>query len=286
MTDKIESNRVTSSAPISNPVSSPVVPANSTAAPTLGTPKAKIVPSANPAAKKSVAKKSAEKKVAKKSPKKPLQKSAVKKATSKKTVSKKAFVKKSPAKKPSVKKSGALKSTSKSSSKSAATKFQKDILAGLGKDIQKQLDNFSYSFDIQENTKLITQTMETIMGNNSQIDQFSKETIETVKEGSEAVVKASSLAFKGFETYLKEVSTLIQGTAEKNSDALQKIMSYNSLNDFAEAQNNLAQETLDEAVSNAAKLSELSVKICSESLQPLNEYFTKTYKKASSKIAA
>lgn len=196
---------------------------------------------------------------------------------------------KNPAKKPARKKTAKQKAVSssarkKTTSRNSATKKQKTPSQKASKAANDHVDHVTQS--AQDAASIINQTMETFMTSNAHIDQFSKDALLSVKEGSEAFVKAGSLTMKGFETYLKTVSDLFQDTTEKHSEAVKDFMKCKTLNELTEKQNDLAQQAFDEMITNTAKLSELSVKICSDTLEPLNEHFTKTYKKVSSSLAA
>ena len=172
----------------------------------------------------------------------------------------------------------------KTSSPKPAVKKQKTPSQKASKAANDHVDHVTQN--AQDAASIINQTMETFMTSNAHIDQFSKDALLSVKEGSEAFVKASSLTMKGFETYLKTVSDLFQDTTEKHSEAVKDLMKCKTLNELTEKHNDLAQQAFDEMITNTAKLSELSVKICSDTLEPLNEHFTKTYKKVSSNLAA
>ena len=135
-------------------------------------------------------------------------------------------------------------------------------------------------------TQNLTKTMETFMTKPDQIDQISKETEKAFKDGSEAFVKSGSLAMKGFEDYLKTVTDLLKESAEKQTNAYKELLQCKTLNELAETQNTLAQKAWDDTLKGAAQLSELSVKICTDSIEPLNEHMTNAYKQTTSKLAA
>lgn len=138
-------------------------------------------------------------------------------------------------------------------------------------------------YDSQINTFTL---MEEMMTNTFNYEKFSKETLASFQEGSEAVAKAGSLALKGMEDYLKGVSEISRKTAETNAGAVKEIMGCNTLNELAEAQQKVMQATFDDALENASKLSELSVRTVTQALEPVNTHFTKTYKKVGYTFAA
>jgi phasin family protein len=63
-------------------------------------------------------------------------------------------------------------------------------------------------------------------------------------------------------------------------------MSSKTLNEWAETQNKIAQANLDDMMSAATKLSEMSVKLLSESAEPISEQMGKSIRKASEAMAA
>lgn len=80
--------------------------------------------------------------------------------------------------------------------------------------------------------------------------------------------------------------TLAQDSAEKSAAAVKTLLGCKTLNELTEVQNKLAQESLDGFITSATKLSELSVKVATESFEPLNAQLSKTIKKASEAVAA
>ncbi len=139
----------------------------------------------------------------------------------------------------------------------------------------------SPAFDTKafENT---TQTMESIMNaNNTQFDKISQESMSNLKEGSEAIMQTGSTMMKGVEDYLKTLTNICQDAAEKNANSLKSLMKCNTINEFSEAQYSIAHQSFDDMMSGITKLSELSVKMCSDCFEPMNTHFTKTIKKTS-----
>ena len=139
----------------------------------------------------------------------------------------------------------------------------------------------SPAFDTKafENT---TQTMESIMNaNNTQFDKISQESMSNLKEGSEAVMQTGSTMMKGVEEYLKTLTNICQDAAEKNANSVKSLMKCNTINEFSETQYSIAHQSFDDMMSGITKLSELSLKMCSDCFEPMNTHFTKTIKKTS-----
>lgn len=129
--------------------------------------------------------------------------------------------------------------------------------------------------------------MEKIMTQSkSQIDKMAQESANFGKETLEAMIQSATLFAKGFEEISRTAIALAQESAEKQAKFLNQALSSKTLNELAEAQNKIAQANLDDLMSNATKLSELSIKIMTESSEPLNEQMGKSIRKASEAMAA
>ena len=61
------------------------------------------------------------------------------------------------------------------------------------------------------------------------------------------------------------------------------LMSCKTLNELTETQTRLAQDSFDNFISNAAKLSEMSVKLATEAFEPINSQMSKTMSKSAKK---
>lgn len=116
-------------------------------------------------------------------------------------------------------------------------------------------------------------------------ENFSKETMSSLQEGTEAIAKAQTLALKGFEDYLKSLSDIAQKSADSQTNALKKLMECNSLNEMTQAQQSATQQIIDDTLVNASRLSELTVKLYTDAMEPINSHITKTYKKVSNSLA-
>lgn len=132
-----------------------------------------------------------------------------------------------------------------------------------------------------------TKAMEDIMTKSKdQMEKLSNEAVNAGKEGLDAWMKSSSILMKGYEDIMKTCMGLAQKSAEKNGEAFKTLLSCKSMNEFAELQNRLAQEGLDDLMTGAAKLSELGVKLASDGFAPINDQLGKAIKKAGDAMAA
>jgi phasin family protein len=137
-------------------------------------------------------------------------------------------------------------------------------------------------YDIQKHA-----TMEKFMSQGkNQFEKLSQDYASCGKEHAEALVKSGNIFAKGFEDFLKTYSALAQGTAERNAQAFKALLGSKTLNEYTETQSRVAQQNLDDFLSGVTKLSELGVKLATETFEPINDQVSKSIKKASDAIAA
>lgn len=127
------------------------------------------------------------------------------------------------------------------------------------------------------------ETMETTMTNfKNQYEKISSEATSSVRESVENLSKSSATFAKGAEQILKTIAEAAQGSSQRNAEAVKALMATRTLNEFAEAQNKLAQQNFEEAMSTMTKLSEMTIKLCSEAFEPINGQMTKAMTSAMS----
>lgn len=131
------------------------------------------------------------------------------------------------------------------------------------------------------------QAMEKIMSQSkSQMDKMAQDASNFGREGFEAFMQSGTIFAKGFEEIARTAIALSQSAAEKQAQFINQAMSSKTLNEWAETQNKIAQASLDDLMSAATKLSEMSVKLMTESAEPINEQMGKSIRKASEAMAA
>lgn len=222
---------------------------------------------------------------------KPSSKPAAKKAKTpaKKTAARKTVAKKKTARKPAAKKAAptttkrkttrrtAAKKTVKSAPKTTAAKQQ-----GINpfENVLKAGGSF---FDLKPNNK----PMEKIMAQGkNQMDKMAQEAANAGRENMEACIKSGSIWMKGCEDIMRTCMSLAQNSADKQAKYIKEALSSKTLNEWAECQSKIAQACFDDCMSGATKISEMSVKVLSEAIEPVNNQATKTIQKASESIAA
>ncbi|MBI2234014.1 MAG: phasin family protein [Micavibrio aeruginosavorus] len=106
------------------------------------------------------------------------------------------------------------------------------------------------------------------------------------KEQMDAFLQCGTLWMKGTEDIVKTCVSLTQDAVEKNTEAVKCLMGCKTLNELTETQTKLVQESFDDLMANATKLSEMSVRLATNSFEPINAQFSKTLKKAADRTAA
>jgi phasin family protein len=167
------------------------------------------------------------------------------------------------------KKKTAQNTTRKPARKSAALNHPAATMTDIGQ-------FFSNSGNMEN---LMTQTK-------SQFDKLTNDATNMGREGFDAFNKSLAIFTKGYEEIVRASVSFVQDAAEKQSQLVKEALSSKSLNEWTDVQNRIAQSNFDDAIAAATKLSELSVKILSESAEPINSQFTKSIKKAGEAIAA
>ena len=117
-------------------------------------------------------------------------------------------------------------------------------------------------------------------------EKFTAEAAFLNKEQMDAFMQCGTLWMKGTEDIVKTCVSLTQDAVEKNTEAVKSLMGCKTLNELTETQTKLVQESFDDLVANATKLSEMSVRLATNSFEPINAQFSKTLKKASDRAAA
>ncbi len=120
----------------------------------------------------------------------------------------------------------------------------------------------------------------------TQFDKIIKETTDFSTQYSEACSKSCSIMMKGFEDILGTVMTLSQSSAERQSKLIKEAMSSKTINEFAEVQNKIVQANFDDFMSGATKISEISVKLLTDSSEPVSTEINKVVQKATKAMAA
>jgi len=91
------------------------------------------------------------------------------------------------------------------------------------------------------------------------------------KDNLDAVVKASTVLVKGFETLGKEFASYNQSSIEKGVANAQALFGVKTLRELVELQSEIAKETFETFMEQSSRFGELSVKVANEAMSPLHE---------------
>ena len=129
-------------------------------------------------------------------------------------------------------------------------------------------------------------TLETNMfkGNN-QFDKITQDAAAAGQAQVDALVKSTTIFTKGMEDIFKTCMEIAQEAGEKSQTVAKTIMSCKTINEFTDLQTKLAQASFDEFMTNATKISEKSVKLCTDAMEPINDQVGKAMRKATSQAA-
>ncbi len=106
------------------------------------------------------------------------------------------------------------------------------------------------------------------------------------KDAVDAYVKAGNVFAKGFEDLGKTVFAFAQSQAETNVNAAKALMSAKTINDVVEIQSDLARAQFDAFVAEGTKVSEMSLKVANETVEPIQAQFNVVVEKMMKPVAA
>ena len=94
------------------------------------------------------------------------------------------------------------------------------------------------------------------------------------KEAVDAFVKSSAIFAKGFEEISRQVFALTQTLFEANMATGKAVMGVKTPKDLLDLQSGLVSHSFNTALSQATKISELSVKIANQAAEPIQAHFS------------
>lgn len=120
----------------------------------------------------------------------------------------------------------------------------------------------------------------------NKFEKISQDAGSVARDAAEACSRSSNIFWKGYESLFKTCLSMTQDMMEKQSSFVKRAMSSKTLNEFTEIQNEAAQENFNDLMSGATRVSEICIKLCTDSFQPINDQISKSARKASSSMAA
>lgn len=127
-------------------------------------------------------------------------------------------------------------------SSDAATKGYEQALSLTKEQVAKQSDAFFKSYDSVANFN---------------------------KQNFDALTASTAIATKGLEDISTAWFGFTQSSVSQATDTLQALMSCKTLRDAVEIQNGFAKNSFDQLIAESAKLSEMSMKVTNEAIEPI-----------------
>lgn len=93
------------------------------------------------------------------------------------------------------------------------------------------------------------------------------------KQGVEAFMQATNIWAKGCEDLGKAYASFAQGSAERGTEVAKVAMKAKTVQDVIDVQTDFAKQHFDQFVAEGTKISELSVKVATEAMQPVQKQF-------------
>ena len=106
------------------------------------------------------------------------------------------------------------------------------------------------------------------------------------QDNVEAVIKSGNIAAKGFEALGREMMAYARYSLEGNVAATKAILGAKSLREVVDLQNEYTRKSFDHAMAESAKLTEMSVKVANEAIQPIQARVNVTVGKMIKPVAA
>lgn len=120
----------------------------------------------------------------------------------------------------------------------------------------------------------------------TQFDKIMKDSQSFGTQYSDAYTKSGEIFKKGMEDMVSTMVSLTKDSAAKRSEFVKQVMSSKTPNEFAEMQSKIAKESFDDFMKGANKISEIGVKILTESSEPVSKEVQKSMQKAKKSMAA
>lgn len=106
------------------------------------------------------------------------------------------------------------------------------------------------------------------------------------KDNVEAVVKSSSIFAKGYEDLSKSLMAYAQSAMDLGMATGKAMMTVKTVRELVDLQSEYAKASFDGLLAETAKLSEMSVKVTSDALEPINARVNVAMEKFAKPVAA
>lgn len=99
------------------------------------------------------------------------------------------------------------------------------------------------------------------------------------KDVADSFMKSGTILAKGFEDINRQIMALVQASVEANIETGKAAMGVRTLKDFSDLQSGWIRNYFDTTLSEATKLSALSIKIANQAAEPIQSHFNDAFSK-------
>lgn len=117
-------------------------------------------------------------------------------------------------------------------------------------------------------------------------DVFTRDSGAAVKDSMDALMRSGKIFAERYQDMMSTCMSMCQDCTEKQASAVKSMMTCKTLNEATEAQNKLAQQSFDDMMSAMTRLTEMSIRMANECMEPINDQISRSVKKASESLAA
>jgi phasin family protein len=120
----------------------------------------------------------------------------------------------------------------------------------------------------------------------SQFDNLTKDQGAWVKDTMEAMMKSGKVTAERMQEMMNFCTQMAQESSEKQAQMMKSMMQCKTMSDWTEFQSKCAQNSFEDMMQAMTKFTEMTIKVTSEAMEPINDQMTKAMKKASDTMAA
>jgi hypothetical protein len=105
--------------------------------------------------------------------------------------------------------------------------------------------------------------------------QQAEEMANISKAGFEAWMKSANIFMDNTQNMFKTITKMTNSARETQAAAMKQFMSCKTLNDMTETSTKVAQQTMEQSMSQATELAEKTIKSCMDTIEPISEQMSK-----------
>ena len=103
---------------------------------------------------------------------------------------------------------------------------------------------------------------------------------ETAKNGTEALLSSSKMAFAGLQSLAQTYQTIAHRNLDTHLDFCKSLSSVKTLDDALDLQHKAVSHGIDKAVADSQSIVELTTSVVTETLQPVKKHLETTFQSA------